>query len=292
MHATAHVLNTRRIAVVGNINADHVYRVHGTLGPGQESMAEDLGLRMGGSGANAGSWLVVAGDDVRLFGLMGRDERARHILTQVDAYPWDRSGTRLHEGPTNHCMILVDEGGDRTILGFRRDAAEVVFPMLDLQTLDELYFAAARTVPLSTARALAESQVPVVAQLRCASRLSKCDVVVASDQNFDSAEGTDWWGALRRRNIFTRWLVVTQGARGAWATDGNDVLTVPIMPATRVIDTTGAGDAFAAGLVHAIARGWSIDTALALGSRWGTEAVGLLASGCPPDHKPNMDLLR
>jgi len=292
MHTNVQAPSPRRIAVVGNVNADHIYRVHGTLGPGQESLAADLGLRLGGSGANAGSWLAVAGDEVHLFGLIGRDDRARHILAQMDAYPWDRSGTLLHDGLTNHCMILVDDSGDRTILGLDRDQAEIAFPALELQTLDALYFGAARPVPDNTVRVLARSRVPVVAQLRCANRLSKCEIVVASHQNFHPDEGEDWWGALGRRGIVTRWLVVTLGARGAWATDGNDILNVPITPAPRVIDTTGAGDAFAAGLVYAVARRWSIKAALALGSQWGAEAVGLLASGCPPDHQLNTTLLR
>ncbi|MEO1536203.1 MAG: PfkB family carbohydrate kinase [Pseudomonadota bacterium] len=282
----------RRIAVVGNINADHIYRLHGTLAPGQEILVKDLGLRLGGSGANAGSWLAVAGDEVHLFGRVGRDDRGRHILAQAEAYPWDQSSTLLHDGPTNHCMILIDESGDRTILGFDRDTVEAAFPSLDPYSLDALYFASARAVPNNVARVLTESQLPVVAQLHCANRLPYCDIVVASDQNFGDAEGEDWWGALSRRDIDTRWLVVTLGARGAWATDGTDVLTVPITRAPRVIDTTGAGDAFAAGLVCAVARGWSIKAALTLGSQWGADAVSLLASGCPPDHEPNTTLLR
>ncbi|MEO1155187.1 MAG: PfkB family carbohydrate kinase [Pseudomonadota bacterium] len=142
MPVTPDIQAPARIAVIGNINADHVYRVHGALGPGQESLAEDLGLRMGGSGANSGSWLAVAGDDVRLYGIMGGDDRGRRILAQVDAYPWDRSGTLLHDGPNNHCVILIDDSGDRTILGQKRSAATVAFPELDLKALDAIYFAA------------------------------------------------------------------------------------------------------------------------------------------------------
>jgi sugar/nucleoside kinase (ribokinase family) len=99
-------------------------------------------------------------------------------------------------------------------------------------------------VPDNVARASADSGVPVVSQSRCANRLSKCDIVVASDQNFDPDEGKDRWGALSQRNIVTRWLVITLCTRGVWATDGNDTVTVPITQAQRVIDTTGAGDTF------------------------------------------------
>ena len=277
-----------RIAVIGNTNADHIYRVHGTLGPGQESLAEDLGLRLGGSGANSGSWLAAAGDDVHLYGSVGGDDRGHRILALMDAHPWDRSGTYLHDGPNNHCMILIDDSGDRTILGYARPQMTVAFPELDLGALDAIYFSAARSVSSNLARSLSDGPVPVVAALSCAHKLERCAIVVASDQNFEEGEGADWWGALQRRCIQTQWLVVTLGRRGAWATDGTNVLTLPAAPALRVIDTTGAGDAFAAGLVYATARSWSIKAALALASQWGADAVSHLASGCPLDHKPTV----
>lgn len=64
-----------------------------------------------------------------------------------------------------------------------------------------------------------------------------------------------------------RWVVITHGAHGATAlhVDGQRV-TMPAAPA-RAVDTTGAGDAFAAGLLHGLAtRRLPMDRALALAS--------------------------
>ena len=163
---------------------------------------------------------------------------------------------------------------------------KVTFPELDLGALDAIYFSAARSVSPKMARRLGDSPVPVVAALSCAHQLERCAIVVASDQNFEEGEGADWWGALRRRCIQTQWLVVTLGRRGAWATDGTNVLTLPAAPAPRVIDTTGAGDALPQGWSMPPRRSWSIKAALALASQWGADAVSHLASGCPLDHKP------
>lgn len=277
------------IAVVGNINADHVYTLQGALGPGLEIRAEDQGLRMGGSGANCASALVNAGNAVTLFGLIGRDERGRKLLAQLDDYAWDREHTVLWDGPTGHCVILIDQSGDRTILGLSRPATPAPFPDLDLARFDALYFAANREVDADTAARLACWDRPVVAQLRCAERLQRCTAVIASDKNLADAGHDDWWKVVADRGIVTQWLVVTLGSEGSWATDGTVQLRVPAKKATALADTTGAGDAYSAGFVHGLARDWPVGQCMALGAVWGADAVGQMASCCPVGHKPPMD---
>ena len=98
----------------------NIYRVEETLRPGQERLVKNLGIRLGGSGTNAGNWLAVSCDEVHLFALIGRIDRSRHILAQMDAYPWDHSGTQLYDSPINHSMILIDDTGDRTSSGSSR----------------------------------------------------------------------------------------------------------------------------------------------------------------------------
>lgn len=277
-----------RIAVVGNMNADLVYRVEGALAPGREILGEALGHRLGGSGANAGSALALAGNRVTLHAQVGRDGPGEEILRQAEAYPWDLSGVTRRDGPTSTCVILIDESGDRTILGLsRRRRAPLPWPALDLGACDALYFAAAREVPPEVASAA--RRLPVVAQLWSAERLGHAGIVVASEQNFRPDEGRDWWGAVRARGIAAQALVVTLGAAGAWATDGTQTWEIPAQP-TRVVDTTGAGDAFAAGLVHAAARGWRLPDALALANLWGAAAVGHLGSTFPADQVPPLEM--
>jgi len=75
-------------------------------------------------------------------------------------------------------------------------------------------------------------------------------------------------------------VVVKLGAGGAVWAGGGDVRTVPAHPAT-VVDTTGAGDAFAAGFISARVAGAQLDGALAQAVRLGASAVGLVG-GRPP----------
>ena len=68
-------------------------------------------------------------------------------------------------------------------------------------------------------------------------------------------------------------MIVTRGAAGAdaWHADGK--LHQPALPA-RPVDSTGAGDAFAAGLAHALARGAAMPRALSVAAAWGAAATG------------------
>ena len=77
------------------------------------------------------------------------------------------------------------------------------------------------------------------------------------------------------------WVVVTHGADGARAYDGSSELFAAAPPA-RPVDSTGAGDVFAAGLLEALTAGASMTAAMAHASAWGAATVEL-ASSAPLD---------
>jgi sugar/nucleoside kinase (ribokinase family) len=68
-------------------------------------------------------------------------------------------------------------------------------------------------------------------------------------------------------------LVVTRGERGASAIRGAETVPVPAAPAARVIDTTGAGDMFAAGFLFGHVRGRALADCLSLGARLAAEII-------------------
>jgi fructoselysine 6-kinase len=75
-----------------------------------------------------------------------------------------------------------------------------------------------------------------------------------------------------------RLLVVTLGADGSLALGGAGRLACPAVPVERVVDTTGAGDAFTAGFVCAYARDQDVARALVRGSAVASETLGHLGS--------------
>jgi len=68
-------------------------------------------------------------------------------------------------------------------------------------------------------------------------------------------------------------LIVTRGAAGAIAIEGGKRVEIPAAPVERVVDTTGAGDLFAAGFIAARCRGHGLERCLEAGSLAAAEVI-------------------
>jgi sugar/nucleoside kinase (ribokinase family) len=68
-------------------------------------------------------------------------------------------------------------------------------------------------------------------------------------------------------------LVVTRSEQGATAIAGEERADVPARPIERLVDTTGAGDLFAAGFLAGLAKGKSLKESLTLGAIAAAEVI-------------------
>jgi adenosine kinase len=80
-----------------------------------------------------------------------------------------------------------------------------------------------------------------------------------------------------------RALVVTLGAKGSQIFAGGKRVDIPNVEADAVVDPTGCGDAYRAGLLYGIARGWDWESTGRLGSLMGSIKI---AHRGPQNHKP------
>ncbi len=81
-------------------------------------------------------------------------------------------------------------------------------------------------------------------------------------------------------------LVVTLGALGSQIYAGGKCVEIPLAKADAEVDPTGCGDAYRAGLLYGIARGWDWEATGRLGSLMGALKI---ASRGPQNHKPSRD---
>jgi ribokinase len=256
--------------VVGSLNLDLVARVERFPGPGETLIGRDFHRRPGGKGANQAVAAAVAGAAVRMIGCIGDDEAGRVYRDALGRRGVDTRDVSVREGArTGHAVILVDDGGENSIVvipgaNALLEAADIArlrpapgdVVMLQLETpLDIVARAVATAKRAGATVVLNLSPFQPLAQ----DLLQDCDVIVVNET--ENAQ-------LRDSRVRHRSVVVTQGAAGASWNDAHASAR-----AERVVDTTGAGDAFAGALAAAVAAGQDRATALQQAVQAGARAV-------------------
>jgi sugar/nucleoside kinase (ribokinase family) len=105
-------------------------------------------------------------------------------------------------------------------------------------------------------------------------RTGMIDLVFANEHEvrslYETADVDGAFSALRRD---VRAAVVTRSERGAIYVAGEETATAPAFPIERLVDTTGAGDLFAAGFLHGRAKGIAPGDCLKLGALAAAEVI-------------------
>jgi len=105
-------------------------------------------------------------------------------------------------------------------------------------------------------------------------RDGKIDILFANEAEAAAmTEANDIEEAINRLAEFAPVLVVTRSENGATAVAGRERADVPAAPIERLVDTTGAGDLFAAGFLAGQARGKSLKDSLTLGAIAAAEVI-------------------
>jgi sugar/nucleoside kinase (ribokinase family) len=102
----------------------------------------------------------------------------------------------------------------------------------------------------------------------------KIDILFGNEAEIAAmAEDSDLDAASARVAREVPLLVVTRSEAGATAISGDERSDVPAQPIERLVDTTGAGDLFAAGFLTGLARGKSLKDSLTLGAIAAAEVI-------------------
>ena len=192
------------------------------------------------------------------------------------------------EGESTRSVVLVDPEGERTIVNVHRCLeAELPRRLEKLET--EALYVRSRQADLADVMAEVARRATVVAHVPPLTRGSRpAHVLVGSASDLPSAFVGDPWDVSEGiAGSLLRWVVLTMGPHGAEAVSADDRMATPA-PSVEAVDTTAAGDAFAAGLLHGLLLGQPMTQALATSVAWGAAAVT-----CPglPDRETIRALL-
>jgi len=281
-----------RVVGLGLCVRDEIYRVD-EIGLGASSIRyrERVSLP-GGMMSNAVMVAAREGVEAHLLSMVGDDTDGRFLASALR-----KSGvstrrlirSRLH--PTTTAVVLSQiASGDRRFIVPDRRAMERAAPDFDLSILRPgVVLMIDGHFPRQISRAVRRAKelgVPVVGDFSDAREafqrwLPHVDYPILPSEfvrGYGAGDVRQTLRLLHRR--FGGTPVVTQGEKGALALVGGKFLKVPPRRA-RVVDTTGAGDAFHGAFAAALAQGADIPTALRRASRRAAAACRHLG-GCPP----------
>lgn len=284
------------VVVVGDAGLDVVARHRGPIVHGGDSRAS-VTIGPGGAGANTAAWLAACGASPTLVARVGADAAGRQVRAELTA-----AGVRCAfavdpERATCCVVVLVDGTGQRSMLPDR--GANARFSPEDL---DPGLLAGARHLHLSGYVLLDATSRPaglaVLAAARRAGLTTSVDpqsAALVHDGFLDDVRGVDLLlpnaeelAALTGSTAppaasallgAVGAVALTSGAGGASWVDRDGVVSVPALP-VGCVDSTGAGDAFDAGLLAAWLAGASRRDALLGGVRAAARAVS--AAGAQP----------
>jgi sugar/nucleoside kinase (ribokinase family) len=290
-----------RIVVIGDINVDILGRVKSWPKPGQDCLAPELEMHCGGVGANSALALARWGVDVRLAGCVGRDRFGEYILEGLEEGGVNTRWVQRTSGAmTGLFYINVTPDGERTFFGSRA-ANGCVKKLRDAQALCK-GASAAHLVGynfLNPGPALAAKQIARTIHARggwvsldvgmapsqqiprkILQNIPSVDILLVSADEATLLTGArDPEGGFRRlEKAGAREVVLKLGKRGCLISENEAPMLVPSFD-VRMVDSTGAGDAFVAGFLQARLRGWSAAEAALAATAGGAAAVSFMGAG-------------
>ncbi|HZP20809.1 MAG TPA: adenosine kinase [Bauldia sp.] len=273
------------------IETDEAERLYGAMGQAVQTS--------GGCAGNTAAGVASFGGRAAFIGKVADDGLGRVYRHDMHALGIDFETKPLIGGePTARSMILITPDGERTMNTYL-GAAQLLSP----DDIDEAAVGAARITYLEgylwdrpqakaafrkaakVAHAAGRKVSLTLSDSFCVDRFrdeflglirdGSVDVLFANLAELHALYQTaDLDTAISALRADARIAAVTAGADGAFVISRENVEVVPAYPVERIVDTTGAGDLFAAGFLYGLAHGTPLATAAKLGHLAAGEVIG------------------
>jgi sugar/nucleoside kinase (ribokinase family) len=268
--------------------------------PGELAAIDAFRTRTGGCAANVAIDLRKQNQAVELVGCIGQDAAGEYLVKELQATEVNCDQLAYStEYPTSETVILLVTGEDRRYLHSFGANQAFTIDMIDpdwVAELDLFYLGGLFAMP----GIVTEELFALLAYAREHKVITIVDIVLPTD--FDRAAEmerllpqVDWFlpndaeaavltgkaDPLESIQVFRNWgghgIIVTLGAGGAVAVTGDEYWRSGAYP-WETIDPSGAGDAFASGLITGLANGWALPQSLQYASLLGASATGMVGT--------------
>jgi sugar/nucleoside kinase (ribokinase family) len=264
--------------------------LYAKMGPGREVS--------GGSASNTVAGIAALGGKCAFIGQVADDQLGAVFAHDLRAAGVDfDTAVRPGQPTTARCLIFVTPDGQRTMNTFLGASQFLPESALDRELIAGgaiLYLEGylwdpeeprrAMRAAIDIARSNGRKVAFTLSDVFCISRHGDdfralianglVDILFANENELLAlTQQDDFEAAVADIAARVPLAVVTRSEKGALALSGGERVEVPAEPIARLVDTTGAGDMFAAGFLHGQAQGRSLEESLRLGAICAAEII-------------------
>ncbi|MEY2399764.1 MAG: hypothetical protein QOJ00_2938 [Actinomycetota bacterium] len=260
----------------------------------------------GGAAGNTAAVLANLGGRAAFIGRVADDALGESYMREIRRCGVTFPLTPASDGPpTANCLILVTPDGERTMntyLGASQNLtpadidaefiASAAITYLEGYLWDPPHAKDAFRVAMDAARGAQRKVAFSLSDAFCVDRYrdefaqlleGPVDIVFGNDVEARSMfETEDLEGAITELGRLCEVAVITRGPEGCSIVTNGERVDVPAVPVGKVVDTTGAGDAFAAGFLFGLTHDYSAPRAASLAAACASETIAHM--GARPDR--------
>ena len=290
---------TINVLCIGDVMLDVIARIN--VSPQKINFGSDTASRIstssGGAAGNVAAWLTRTDARSAIVSHVGDDPAGAAIVTEFDALGVSHGDLVIPGETSGVVVVLVDSSGERTMFPDKgANSRLVVEDLPDLSEYQAVYISGyallnplARDGVLAMIAKIKADGIPIyfdpasvgamkdVADKELHNWFSMMDVLFLNEEESIYLTGSvDIERALNYLLDFSQVVVIKRGSAGAIAkARGFDSISLPAVAAT-VVDTTGAGDSFAAGFIASYSKNHDLTAALQAGAELAADCVAIV----------------
>jgi len=289
-----------KIVILGVFVADTTYRADRAPRMGETIRGNSFTLGPGGKGSNQAVAAAKAGGNVHFVSKLGNDPFAEMALSTWKTAGVTPSVTRHSDSYTGAAYVFVEEAtGNNAIIVCPGVAGTISAADMDAQSnliggaaifvtqLEQPMDAAVRALEIARAGGAVTILNPAPAAELPAGMLALCDYVTPNETEAEAltgiavssvADATRAASALLEQGAGA--AIITLGENGALYHDANITVHIHSLNAGKLVETTGAGDAFNGGFATALMHNMGAVEAVKFGNA--TAAISVTRAGAAP----------
>ena len=292
----------KKILCIGDLALDVISQLKEPINYGNDT-ASRISSHPGGQAANVATWITRTHSKAQLVARVGNDPVGFALISDLDKYGVEHMNL-MHSGrPTGVVVILVDSNGERTM--FPDNGANADLEISDLPPLadvDGVYVSGYALLDFRSREAV----LSMIAKIKAAGKPIYFDptttgamkivsrdevlswvklmdgILLNSEEALYLGDAKDVEMAEKNLTAYTPLVVIKLGSRGAMAVHKEIIAKVSAVT-TNVVDTTGAGDSFAAGFIPKWLETNDLEASLSAGTALAAKCVATVGARPPLD---------